>query len=273
MKTDKIVIEQLEVYAYHGVFQEEKEKGQKFFVNCVLETNTREAGLSDNLKFSTHYGEVCKSIVTTMTSHKVDLIETVAEEVAGTILMEYPLVKSVVLEIQKPQAPIPYPFGFVSVKIERGWHEVALSIGANVGNKEETIQRAIAKMKATPIIRNILVSSLIETKPYGGVEQDDFINGAIVMETLMLPEELLTFLKQLEQEAGRVKTQHWGPRTLDIDILLYDDFIYSSRKLTIPHEDMVNRDFVLLPLAEIAAHLRHPVSKETVGFMLEKLKK
>ena len=273
MKTDEIVIEQLEVYAYHGVLQEEKEKGQKFFVNCILKTQTREAGLADNLKFSTHYGEVCKSIVTTMTSHKVDLIETIAEEVAGTILMEYPLVKSLTLEIQKPQAPIPYPFGSVSVKIERGWHSVALSVGSNLGDREKNIQNAISKMKMTPIIRKIEVSKLIETKPYGGVEQANYINGAILFETLMLPEELLTYLKHIEQEAGREKTVRWGPRTLDLDILLYDDLIHSNQKLTIPHEDMANREFVLIPLSEIGGYLRHPISKDTVRAMLEKLVK
>jgi len=83
----------------------------------------------------------------------------------------------------------------------------------------------------------------------------------------------LTFLKHLEQEAGREKTVRWGPRTLDLDILLYDDLICSNKKLTIPHEDMANREFVLAPLSEIGGYLRHPITKDTVCVMLDKIKK
>jgi len=113
---DEIRIDNLEVYAYHGVFPEENEKGQPFFVNAVLYTDTRAAGLADELTLSTHYGEVCHTITRWMQEHTCKLIETVAENVAQEILLQYPLVKAVDLEIRKPEAPIGLPFESVSVK-------------------------------------------------------------------------------------------------------------------------------------------------------------
>ena len=116
-------------------------------------------------------------------------------------------------------------------------------------------------------------SKLLVTKPYGGVEQDDFLNGAIEIETLLSPMELLTFLQQLEQEAHRERKVHWGPRTLDLDILFYDDLILDTPDLHIPHADMANREFVLQPLSDIAGDFRHPVINETVDALLAALKK
>ena len=103
---DIIRIDNLEVYAYHGVYDEEKEKGQYFYVNAELYTNTRKAGMNDDLDTSTNYGTVCDFIHDFMTKHTYDLIETVAEQLAQALLLEFKLVKSVLLEIRKPHAPI-----------------------------------------------------------------------------------------------------------------------------------------------------------------------
>ena len=103
------------------------------------------------------------------------------------------------------------------------------------------------------------VSSVIETKPYGGVEQDDFLNGVVEIETMYSPYALLDFLHELEQKADRKREIHWGPRTLDLDIIFYDDEISDDVNLTIPHPDMQNRDFVVLPMCELAPNYIHPV--------------
>lgn len=116
------------------------------------------------------------------------------------------------------------------------------------------------------------VSSWINTAPYGGVEQDDFLNGCLVMETLLPPEELLDRLHQIEQAANRVREIHWGPRTLDLDIIFYDDLMMSTPALQIPHIEMHKRDFVLVPLNEIAPYYMHPAMRRTVGQLLEELK-
>lgn len=270
---DEIRIEHLECYGYHGVFPEENEVGQPFLINAVLYTRTRKAGRTDELSNSTNYGEVCLLIDEWMRTHVYKLIETVAEQLALTILLHFPLVEALDLEVCKPEAPIPLPFGCVSVKIHRGWHKVALSIGSNMGNKEKYILDGIEELKKKPSNRNVKVSELIVTKPYGGVEQDDFLNGAIVMETLLDPKELLEDLHRIEALADRERKIHWGPRTLDLDIVLYDKLVYEDEELIIPHVDMENRDFVLKPLVELIPNERHPILGKTISQLYQGLSK
>ena len=114
-------------------------------------------------------------------------------------------------------------------------------------------------------------SKLLYTKPYGGVKQEDFLNGAIELETLLTPYELLDFLHELEKEAGRERKIHWGPRTLDLDILFYEDFVSDDPKLTIPHPDMENRLFVLEPLMELCPYYINPINQKSVKQMLKEL--
>ncbi len=268
---DEIRIDNLEVYAYHGVFPEENEKGQPFFVNAVLYTDTRAAGMQDDLTLSTHYGEVCHFITKWMQEHTYKLIETVAENVAREIILQYPLVQALDLEIRKPEAPIGLPFESVSVKIHRGWHTVYLSMGSNMGEREKYIADAIDALQKHPQIEVEKVSELLVTKPYGDVEQEDFVNGALKIRTLLSPEELLEELHRIEAAADRKRLVHWGPRTLDLDIVFYDKLVYESDDLIIPHVDMENRYFVLKPLSELAPNYRHPILQKTVSGLLQAL--
>ena len=268
---DEIRIENLEVYAYHGVFPEENEKGQPFFVNAVLYTSTREAGEADELTLSTHYGEVCHFITKWMQEHTYKLIETVAENVARETLLRFPLIKEIDLEIRKPQAPIGLPFESVSVKIHRGWHQAYLAVGSNMGNREKYIEDGLKNLESKGDIRIKKVSELIVTKPYGGVEQEDFLNGVLEIETLLTPLALLDRIHETEALADRKRQVHWGPRTLDLDILFFEDEIISCDRLTVPHADMQNRFFVLKPLSEIAPYKLHPVLHKSVKQLLEEL--
>ncbi len=268
---DEIRIEELEVFAHHGVFPEEKEKGQSFLANATLYTDLRKAGQKDDLTLSTHYGEVSLLLDSIIKENTYDLIETVAEHCAREILLQFPLVRALDLEIRKPDAPIPLPFSSVSVKIYRAWHSAYIAFGSNLGESRKMIEDAISAMKKDVSIQVDKVSSMIVTKPYGGVEQPDFLNGVLHVRTLYEPEELLEKLHELEQAAGRTREIHWGPRTLDLDILLYDDLIYESETLIIPHVDMQNRDFVLMPMAEIAGFKRHPILHKTMSELLQEL--
>lgn len=268
---DIIRIDNLEVYAYHGVYDEEKEKGQYFYVNAELYTNTRKAGMNDDLDASTNYGTVCDFIHDFMTKHTYDLIETVAEQLAQALLLEFKLVKSVLLEIRKPHAPIEKEFESVSVEIERGWHEAFVAFGSNLGDKEKFIDEAIEALSNLPQINIVAISDKIVTEPYGNVEQDVFLNGVMKIETLLPADELLQILQKVEEHAGRERKIHWGPRTLDLDIIFYDDNIISEDDLIVPHPDMKNRDFVLKPLMQIAPYKLHPVYRKTISDMYAEL--
>lgn len=268
---DEIRIENLEVYAYHGVFPEENQKGQPFFVNMVLYTDTRAAGMQDELTLSTHYGEVCHFVTKWMQEHTCKLIETVAENVAREVLLQFPLVRELDVEIRKPQAPVGLPFESISVKIHRGWHRVFVAFGSNMGEKERYIDQGIRELGENRDIRVIKVSDLLRTKPYGGVEQDDFLNGVAEIDTLLTPGELLRTLHEIEAKAGRERTLRWGPRTLDLDIIFYDKLVYEDEELIIPHVDMQNRDFVLKPMAELQPNFRHPILQKTMQELLNVL--
>lgn len=269
---DEIRIENLEVYAGHGVFPEENRVGQPFFVNAVLYTDVRQAGQKDDLALSTHYGEVSHLVNCFLKEHTFQLIEAAAEQTAEQILLQFPLIKALDLEIRKPKAPIGLPFESVSVKIHRGWKKAYLGIGSNLGDKEGFLQEAIGKIKNNMRIQKVRTSEFLATEPYGGVEQDEFLNAAIEIETLYSPIELLHYLQELEQEAGRERKIHWGPRTLDLDILFYENFISDSKELTVPHPDMQNRDFVLIPLTELCPYQMHPLFGKCIKQMLEELK-
>lgn len=262
---DEIHIEALEVYAYHGVFPDEKRRGQLFLVNAVLYTDTRKAGKSDQLEQSTDYGDVCNFITEWMENNNCNLIETVAEKLAENVLLKYDLINEIDLEIRKPEAPIEQPFGCVSVKIHRAWHRAFLSVGSNMGDRRQYILDGVKALGEHPLIVVRKVSDLIVTKPYGGVEQDDFLNGAIEIETLLTPRELLDALHGIEAAADRVRELRWGPRTLDLDIIFYDRLVYEDDDLVIPHQDMENRSFVLEPLSALAPGYRHPLLGKTVA--------
>ena len=270
-RKDQIRIEELEVYAHHGVYPEENEKGQHFYVNATLYTNTRPAGIADDLRLSTNYGEVCQFITEFMQQHTFQLIETVVEWTAYEVLQHFPLVQGLDLEIRKPEAPIPLPFGSVSVAIHREWHEAYIAVGSNMGDSRGHIAKALGQLEKHKDIQVTKVSGLLETLPYGGVEQENFVNGMFEIRTLLTPEELLRELHKIEASEGRERKIHWGPRTLDLDIIFYDDLIYSSEDLVIPHVDMENRYFVLKPLSELAPNFRHPITHKTVAQMLTEL--
>lgn len=269
---DQITIKDLEVYANHGLYKEEKALGQKFLVSAILSLDTKLAGVSDQMDYSVDYGKVCHRIKEILTKNDFNLIECVAETVAKKLLLEFSLIRKLEIEVKKPWAPIGLPLDYVSVKIKRGWHRAYLGVGSNMGDRMEYINQAINAIEAQDDTRVVHVSSLIETKPYGGVVQDDFLNGCIAIDTLKEPEELLDFLMDVEAQAGRVRTIHWGPRTLDLDILMYDDRVMNERRLTIPHKEMHKRLFVLEPLEEIAPYLMHPLLGQTITQLKEKIK-
>lgn len=268
---DKITIRGLRIFAHHGVFEEETRLGQTFVVNANLFTSTRSGGLKDNLEDTISYADVCQFLTEYLQQNTWKLLEAAVEHACRELLIRYPLLHKVELELEKPSAPIPYPFDSVSVCITRGWHRVFVALGSNMGDKQGYLNDAVRSLKSDPYIRVKQVSTYYVTKPYGDVEQDDFLNGAIELEVLYTPHELLDVLHTIEKAAKRERLIHWGPRTLDLDILLYDDIVQDDCHLTIPHPDMHNRDFVLKPMTELAPHVVHPLLRKTMQQLLRTL--
>jgi len=230
----------------------------------------RKAGKTDDVEETVHYGKAAVLIKQISEKSVFRLIEKLAEEIADALLKNFP-VEKVRVVIEKPWAPVRLPLDTVAVEIERSWHTVYLSIGSNIGEKEQFLKNAIEKLDNDPNIKVTKVSKFIETEPYGNVEQDKFLNGCLEIKTLLTPSELLKKINEIEKEEGRIRTLHWGPRTLDIDILLYDNETVYTEDLKIPHIDMHNRMFVLEPLCEIAPFVIHPVLGKSVMRLKEKL--
>lgn len=268
----KIHIKDLEIYARHGVYREETALGQKFLVNLTLETNIRKASLCDDLSDAVDYGKAAHDTKQFLTQNTYQLLETAAERLAEALLLSYPQVERITVEIKKPWAPLLLPLDTVSVEIVRSWHIAYLSIGSNIGDREEHFHRALEYLRKDRKIQVTAVSEFFVTKPYGYIQQEDFLNGALELKTLYTPQELLQVLHDIEAKDGRTRQLHWGPRTIDLDILLYDDLVMTDQDLTIPHIEMHKREFVLKPLAQIAPWKQHPVLQKSILCMWQELK-
>ncbi|MDR0869444.1 MAG: 2-amino-4-hydroxy-6-hydroxymethyldihydropteridine diphosphokinase [Planctomycetaceae bacterium] len=143
---------------------------------------------------------------------------------------------------------------------------VLLAFGANLGNREETLRSAWKELETLPDTEAFQISTFYETKPVGGPpEQPDYVNAAGTIRTELPPVELLKHLQQIEYRFGRVRTERRGARTLDIDILLYGSEIINLPELTVPHSEMLHRNFVLRPVQDVAADWIHPVSGLTLS--------
>jgi 2-amino-4-hydroxy-6-hydroxymethyldihydropteridine diphosphokinase len=143
-------------------------------------------------------------------------------------------------------------------------YTVYVGLGSNVGDRASHLQAAAVGLRQCPGVTIVQHSSVYESDPYGKKDQPRFLNAVTELETTLRPAELLEHLKSLEQAVGRQAQERWGPREIDIDILVYDGLVCHEDGLHVPHRDLVNRKFVLVPLREVAPDLVHPESGMTV---------
>ena len=148
-------------------------------------------------------------------------------------------------------------------------HTVYLSLGSNLGDRQSNLESAIQHLY--PVIRSTNCSLIYETPPWGYVDQPTFLNMVLAGETEYSPRKLLKFIKSVELKMGRENSIRYGPRMIDMDILFYDQLIYTGKGLSIPHPRIAERAFVLVPLVEIAPHLIHPILNVTTSDLLKEL--
>lgn len=248
---NKILIRGLEVNAKHGVRAEEKIKEQIFIFDADLYTDFSAAAKNDDLCFTVNYSKACDILVETATGNTFDLIETLAYHGVYALFDRLNLNK-VTLTVYKPQAPVKHKFKTVGVTVTVEKERVFLSLGSSVGDRKAYLGKAVNMLDKTRGIEVKKISSFIETEPYGGAAKNRFLNCAVEIETLLSPKELLREIHRIESACGRVRTVHWGDRTLDIDIIFFGRKTVEEDDLQIPHPEYLKRDFVLRPLKEIA---------------------
>lgn len=256
--TDTISLNRMQFYGYHGVLPEERRIGQRFDVDVSLTCDLYQAGSSDQLDQTVNYADVYERVKAIVEGAPCALIETVAERIAGAVLLGFPLVSACRVKVIKPNPPIAGHYDSVSVDIERSRSIAYLGLGSNIKDRENFLKRALEALQEEPKIQVVRSSSIYETDPYGPVAQNDFLNMITEIETLLPPVALLQILHEIEADLDRKRDVHWGPRTIDLDLLLFGQMITHSEELSLPHPEIARRAFVLKPLVEIAPHLVVP---------------
>lgn len=343
-RLDQIRLTGITAMGYHGVFEHERREGQTFVADVVVHLDTRRAAARDDLAHTLNYGVLAEQVAAVLSGEPVDLIETVAERIAATVLASG-IVQAVDVAVHKPNAPIQVPFGDVVVAIHRDRSklpaaepylprpvteptsrpvptatatfpvtpapggavvaaaavapapgalsvggpdassaelepfvpeeqvvtgevvvdvldrvpdqpvDVVLALGANLGPAQETLRQAVSDLAGTPGIEVAEVSPLARTAAVGGPEQSpDYLNAVVLASTTLSARDLLRATQAIEQAHGRERQEHWGPRTLDIDIVLYGSVLAVTDDLELPHPRAHERAFVLQPWAQVDPH-------------------
>ncbi len=304
---DQIRLVGISQTGYHGVLDFEREEGQPFIADVTVHLDTRRAAASDDLNLTINYGVLSEQVAEILTGQPVNLIETVAEQIASVVL-DYAIAGAVDVYLHKPKAPIKVPFDDVVVAIRRDrvklpaaryeavltaasapdpvadvvlgtvtadQHDtvaqgpgpvpppdrmdnvppepvrVVLALGSNMGDAKQTLRSAISVLVDSADLQVLAVAPLARSASVGGPPQDDYLNTVVLISTQLAPRALLRLTQSIEADHGRVRDVHWGPRTLDIDLINYNDLVAVTDDLELPHPRAHERAFVLQPWVQI----------------------
>ena len=253
---DQIRLTGVRAVGKHGVLDFEHERAQTFVVDATLFLDLAPAGHSDDLHDTVDYGAIAKGIVAIIEGDHVDLIEKLADRIASMIL-EYPAVAQTQVTVHKPSAPIVVPFDDVSVTVERSRettsaasqvHHAIIAMGGNQGDMVATLRDAVRSIDGLASTQVTGVSPLYRTDAWGMPDgTPEFHNAVVSVNTRLSALELLRGLQRIEADHGRVRTDHWTSRTLDLDIIDFDGQESQDPDLTLPHPRAWQRAFVLGP--------------------------
>ncbi|MGB3258579.1 MAG: 2-amino-4-hydroxy-6-hydroxymethyldihydropteridine diphosphokinase [Ornithinimicrobium sp.] len=255
---DTISLMGVRAFGRHGVLESERRDGQDFVVDVALDLDTSLSGASDDVADTVNYAEVAADVVAILEGEPRNLIERVAADIADTLLARYPLTEQITVTLHKPHAPVGVPFCDVAVTLTRRRDvPVVIAVGANLGDPQTAVRRALEQLTGIPGVWAVTASGLFRTKPVGGPAQDDYVNAVAVARTCLPPHRLLAALHALEDRADRTRTLRWGPRTLDLDLIQYGDpaagseVVSAAEDLLLPHPRAHERAFVLVPWAAV----------------------
>ena len=261
---DRIEIAGLRVMTLVGVLPHEREFPQPLEFDIVLEGDLRDAGMSDDLADTAHYGLVAERAAAIARETKDELLERLAHRIAEDALT-VDRVEAVEVVVRKLRPPISEDMQYTAVRIRRTRadlqipartsHRAIVALGSNLGDRVGFLKLAVEELGDSLMAQ----SQVFETAPVGGPEhQGAYLNMVVAVDTSLDPFAMLRRCQRIESLALRQRIVHWGPRTLDVDLLFFDDISIASPELTIPHPRYGERRFVLTPLAEVAPELCPP---------------
>ncbi len=267
MASDHIYIRGLRVMALIGVLPAERLAPQPLQIDVEMDVNLAVAGQTDDLGDTANYGAIADAIAALVRASSDILLERLIARIADCVL-SFDHVAAVTVTLTKLQPPIDEDIDSTAVSITRTRqsvnptvrHRAIVALGTNIGDRVAHLRFALDHLPQV-----VAESQVFETDPVGGPQdQDAYLNMVVALDTYLDPYALLRLLNAVEAQAQRERTIHWGPRTLDLDILFYDNITINDDLLTIPHPRLHERRFVLQPLSEIAPELCPPKWDTTV---------
>lgn len=256
MSGERIELKGLRVLGRCGAGEEERAVPQPLEIDLEVVVDLTGAAASDELADTVDYAGVCDRVAEVVTAQAVALLEHLAELLAQAVLELDGRIEWVVVAVRKLRPPVPYDLASAGVSLTRFRAQrlrAFLGLGSNVGEREEQLRRAVAGLPDV-----VGVSPVYETEPVGGPAQERYLNAVVELVTERSPRQLLDVARALEHLAGREAGERFGPRPLDVDVLLVGDLNIDEADLVVPHPRMWARRFVLAPLADLAPELVAP---------------